>query len=64
MAKLLDVHPNSYIINKLWEQSGHYLHISGDRDLYIQKTHWSNRFYILQQDSIKLFYKLRAQTLC
>lgn len=63
IANLLNIKSDSYIINKLWDQSGRYLHISGDRDLSLNKTHWSNSFYILQQHPLKLYFKLRHERL-
>jgi len=41
VASYLGVDPNSWIIKKLWNQSGNYLKMSGDRDLELNKTEWS-----------------------
>lgn len=61
VSKLLGLNPTSNIMNKLWDQSGVYLNVSGDRDLAISKTNWSNRFFILQQDPMVLYMQLKKK---
>ena len=51
-----NIAPDSNILYKLWDQSGKYLDISGDRDLVINKNFWSDRFFTLHQDSKKLYF--------
>lgn len=63
VAKLLNIQPSSCIIKKLWEQSGLYLNISGDRDLVLNKNHRCDRFYILSNSPNTLYFKLRKTLL-
>lgn len=64
VSELLGITPTCDIMNKLWTQSGIYLNISGDRDLVIGKKHFSDKFFILQQDPTKLYFELRKCMLC
>jgi hypothetical protein len=61
-SKLLDVSPNSEVMDVLWEQSGKYLHASGDRD-GDSRNHWSDRFFTLQQNPAQLYLELRNHLL-
>jgi hypothetical protein len=60
VAELLEITPNSTIMNILWDQSGKYLNVSGDRDMVVNKTFWSDRFFILHQHPKKLYFALRS----
>lgn len=59
VAEFLMVAPTSYIIIKLWNQSGKYLYVSGDRDMEGNRNEWSDRFFILQNDPATLYFRLR-----
>ena len=59
ISEILNITPNCNIMNLLWNQSGKYLNVCGDRDLVINKNYWSNRFFILHQNPTKLYYSLR-----
>ena len=59
VSELLEIIPTSDIMNKLWEQSGIYLDVSGDRDLATNKKHFSDKFFLLQQNPTELYFKLR-----
>lgn len=63
VAELLGINPKSIIIDKLWQQSGIYLHLSGDRDLVLGKKDWSDKFFILHQDPIRLYLELKYHML-
>jgi hypothetical protein len=58
ISDILHIDVNSKEMNILWQRSGQYLAISGDRDLVSKKDFWSNRFYTLQQNPEKLYYRL------
>jgi len=63
ISELLDITPNSDIMTILWNQSGKYLNISGDRDLVTNKNYWSDRFFILHQNPTKLYFTLKSMML-
>lgn len=63
VAELLKIKTDSIIMNKIWEQSGKYLYASGDRDLSIGKNLWSDDFFILHQNPVKLYFELRKYML-
>jgi len=63
ISELLNITPNSDIMNILWTQSGKYLNICGDRDLVINKNYWSDRFFTIHQDPNKLYHLLRTMIL-
>jgi len=63
VSELLDITPNSDVMDILWNQSGKYLNICGDRDLVINKRDWSDRFFVLHQNPNKLYYSLRNMML-
>ena len=46
----------------MWQQSGVYLDICGDRDMMC-RSEWLDRFYTLQQDPYSLYLKLRNSLL-
>jgi hypothetical protein len=60
ISELLNITTNCNTMNLLWDQSGKYLNVCGDRDLVINKNYWSNRFFILHQNPNKLYYSLRS----
>lgn len=54
-------YPREHVIQDLWETSGLYLDVTGDRDLMKGKYWYSNRFYILQQNPKDLFCLIQAK---
>jgi hypothetical protein len=51
---LLEIEPDSDQIKILFNQSGIYLNICGDVDMFINKSYHSDRFFILQHNPILL----------
>ena len=58
-SNILMIEQNSRMLKILWNQSGKYLNISGDRDMVNNRTDWEDRFFTLQNDPAKLYFSLR-----
>ena len=58
VSELLEAATDSNFMEKLWDQSGVYLDISGDRDM-MQRKGWADRFFTLQSQPSKLYFALR-----
>jgi hypothetical protein len=54
ISELLEIRPNSNRIKILFNQASIYLHICGDIDMSINKSYYSDRFFILNDNYILL----------